>query len=325
MRLAALTLALFIGLAGCRSGTQEQQTAGLNTAGQPSAGPAKRVGVSLLKEDDEFYQVLKAAFQDAATKAGLQVLMQSANGNLQRQADQVDNFIAQKVDAIVLCPVDSSGVVGAVKRANAAGIPVFTADIAATGGEVVTHIASDNRDGGRQVARKLAALLGGRGNVAIIGFPEVTSVADRVAGFREELAKHAGMHIVEEVSARGQRAEAQKVASNLLLKHGRSLHALFGINDNTALGAQAAAEQAGRTDLIIVGYDGSKEALESIRNPRKLLKADAVQYPDKIGAAAAEAVARYLGGDSSLPKVIPVPCGVVDAIALGSRPAAVPQ
>jgi len=311
-------------LVGCTPTKRSSEPAQPAGARQTSVEQPKRVGVSLLKEDDEFYQVLKAAFQEAATKAGLEALIQSANGNLQRQTDQVDNFIAQKVDAIVLCPVDSSGVVGAVKRANAAGIPVFTADIAAKGGEVVSHIASDNRDGGRQVARKLAELLGGKGNVAIIGFPEVTSVADRVAGFREELAKHPGIKIVEEVSARGQRAEAQKAAQNLLLKHGRSLRALFGINDNTALGAQAAAEQAGRTDLVIVGYDGSREALESIRNPRKLLKADAVQYPEKIGAAAADAVARYLKGDRTLPRVIPVPCGVVDAASLNAKTAATP-
>ena len=75
---------------------------------------------------------------------------------------------------------------------------------------------------------------------------------------------------------------------------------------------------------MIVGYDGSREALESIRNPRKLLKADAVQYPEKIGAAAADAVARYLKGDRTLPRVIPVPCGVVDAASLNAKTTATP-
>src|SRR5262249_40565227 len=157
---------------------------------------------------------------------------------------------------------------------------------------------SDNKQGGRLIAAKLIKLLNGKGSVAIIGYPEVTSVADRVAGFREEIAKSApGIHIVEEQSARGERAEANKIAANLLLKHGKALNAIFGINDNTALGAQAAAEQAGRTDLIIVGYDGAKEAQDSIRDPKKLLKADAVQYPDQIGKTTIETVAKYLKGD----------------------------
>lgn len=310
LRLIAL-LVLIVALGAC--GRSEEGRNGA-TAGRSAdaSGKAFRVGVSLLKEDDEFYQVLKQAMLDTAKKHNIELDIQSAGNDLKRQTDQVDNFLAQQVDAIILCPVNSEGVAGAVRKANEARIPVFTADIAAHGGEVVSHIASDNRQGGRLIAAKLVELLKGRGNVVIIGYPEVTSVADRVAGFREEIAKSPGIRILEEQSARGERARAETVATNLLLKHGKQVHAIFGINDNTALGAQAAAENAGRTDLIIVGYDGAKEAQDSIRDPKRLLKADAVQYPDKIGQTTIETVARYLKGDTHLPKIIPVPCGVMD-------------
>lgn len=319
-RSARVTLGILLlwMLAGCGKSEEANGTSGAakpttTKSGAPVSSKTFRVGVSLLKEDDEFYQVLKKAMQDEAAANNLELDIQSANNDLKKQTDQVDNFLTQQVDAIILCPVNSDGVAGAVQKANEAKVPVFTADIAAHGGEVVSHIASDNKQGGRLIAAKLIKLLNGKGSVAIIGYPEVTSVADRVAGFREEIAKSApGINIVEEQSARGERAKANEVAANLLLKHGKALNALFGINDNTALGAQAAAEQAKRNDLIIVGYDGAKEAQESIKDPKRLLKADAVQYPDQIGKTAIETVAKYLKGDKSVPKLVPVPCGVMD-------------
>ncbi len=294
-------------LAGCGKGSAPSAPGG----GQ--AAKRYRVGVTLLKEDDEFYQVMKKAMQDAAAKQAIDLDIQSANNDLKRQTDQIDNFITQQDDAIILCPVNSTGVAGAVKKAAATKIPVFTADIKAEGAPVVCHIASDNRQGGRLVADRLVQLLHGKGNVAIIDFPEVTSVSDRVAGFKEELASKApAIAIVDDQSGKGERARSADIAANMLLKHGRQLNAIFGINDNTALGAQAAAEQAGRTDLLIVGYDGSKEAVESIHNPKRLLKADAVQYPDRIGTQTINVVVRYLHGDRNIPSSIPVECGIID-------------
>ena len=105
-----------------------------------------------------------------------------------RQISQIEDFVTQKVDAIIVCPVDSRGIGKGIKTANAAGIPVFTADIAALEGEVVCHIASDNIAGGKLAGDYLAKLLNGKGQVAIINQPIVTSTLDRVQGFREALA-----------------------------------------------------------------------------------------------------------------------------------------
>ncbi|NIW35802.1 MAG: substrate-binding domain-containing protein, partial [Gemmatimonadetes bacterium] len=98
-----------------------------------------------------------------------------------------------------------------------AGIPVFTADIAAAGGGVVTHVASDNRQGGRLLGEYLAERLGGQGKVAILDQPTVASVIDRVAGFREALAEYPDIEIVAAPAVeRGLRDVAKEKTDNLL-------------------------------------------------------------------------------------------------------------
>ncbi|MDH7602058.1 MAG: substrate-binding domain-containing protein [Armatimonadota bacterium] len=271
------------------------------------------VGVTLLTEEHPFYRELKSAFLEECKKRNLKPIVLSCNMDLATQTAQIENFITKGVDAMVVCPAESAGIVGAIRKANASGIPVFTADIAAQGGKVVSHIASDNVQGGRLAGEYMAKLLKGKGNVAIINHPVVKSVQDRVKGFREAIAKYPGIKIVDDQAAEGQRDKAVTVAENLLQKH-KKLDGIFAINDSTALGALAAIEQSGRKDIVLIGYDGDPEAREKIR-AGTALKADAVQYPREIGRITADTVADYLSGKKVKP-YIPVKVGIVDRAAL---------
>jgi ABC-type sugar transport system substrate-binding protein len=116
---------------------------------------AKRLGVTLLTREHQFYRDLEAALKQEAERLGMTVVFQSADMRVDKQTNQVETFVTQGFDAIVICPADSDAIVGAVKTANKAGIPVFTADIRANGGEVVSHIASDNVQGGMKAAEYL--------------------------------------------------------------------------------------------------------------------------------------------------------------------------
>src|SRR6185503_14893690 len=109
----------------------------LACGGKKSGKP--QVGVTLLTEAHVFYQDLKRGMQQAADSLGLDLHIVAGEWDLARQTAQVDNFITQRMDAIVIAPVNSSGIASAVGAANRAGIPVFTADIAADGGTIVTH------------------------------------------------------------------------------------------------------------------------------------------------------------------------------------------
>jgi ribose transport system substrate-binding protein len=226
---------------------------------------------------------------------------------------QIEDFITRKVDAIVLCPVDSRGVGPAVRKANEAKIPIFTADIAAEEGEVVSHIASDNVAGGRLAGEYLAKYLNGKGNVAIINQPIVTSVLDRVKGFMEAIANYPGIKVVADVNGDGVRDRAMQVAADILQAHPK-LDGIFGINDDSALGALDAATQFNRMNIAIVGYDAIDPARDAIKKGTPL-KADVIQYPKIIGSTTIAKIAEYFGG-TTIPKLVPVEVGIVDKEAL---------
>src|SRR5207245_2088868 len=136
-----------------------------------------------------FFKVIADTMTDEAAKHGYAVVVVSGDLDVARQQNQVKDFIVKRVAAIVLTPCDSKAIGPAIQEANAAGIPVFTADISclAQGVEIVSHIATDNYQGGRLAARAVIEALGGKGTVAVLDFPEVESVMLRTQGFEEEL------------------------------------------------------------------------------------------------------------------------------------------
>jgi len=283
-------------LTGCERADTDSST---GTTADVNA-KTRRIGVTLLTMQHQFYQDLRAGMEEAAKQYGYELLVTAAEQNSTLQANQIDEFIVQQVDAIVVCPCDSHSVGASIAEANDAGIPVFTADIASMSslGKVVTHVASDNKLGGRKAAELMV--------VAILTHPEVTSVMDRVAGFKEEIAKHADIEIVAELSTEGRRDKAVRVMEDLLQSE-PDLSGVFGINDDSALGALAAVEAAGRLERIkIVGYDATPEAREKIRTGA--IYGDVIQNPNQIGRLTVETIHGFFNGETP-PTVIPVEVG----------------
>ena len=262
----------------------------------------------MLTMQHQFYQELRSGLESAAGKHDHRLLIVSAEFDSARQANQIDEFVVQKVDAIVVCPCDSRSVGASIAAANQANIPVFTADIANTSpmGKVICHIASDNLQGGREAAKLLAAAIGGKGAIAILSHPEVASVSERVKGFKEQLAAYSDVRIVAELSAEGKRDKAVRVMEDLLQSH-PDLSGVFGINDDTALGALAAIEAAGKVGKVhIVGYDATPEARTKIA--ARAIYGDVIQNPRRIGELTIQAVDDFLSGRAP-PAAIPVEVG----------------
>jgi ribose transport system substrate-binding protein len=296
--------------------------AGCGGSGNETAeGPKEKViGATLLTATHVFFQDMVVAMEAEAKAQGFKLRVQFAEFDDRRQNDQMETFIQQKVDAILLAPANSSGFAPIIAEARAKGIPVFTVDIRAHDSEVVSHIASDNEQGGYLAGQYLAKLLNGQGKVAIIDHPVVASVQDRTKGFDRAMAENPGITIVQRLPGEGQRDKALRVTQDLLSAH-PDLNGIFGINDDSALGALAAVETAGLQDKIaIVGFDGTPEAQDAIR-AGKALKADIVQHPDAIGKTAIEIVAQFFNGQTP-PAEVPVPVDVIDQAALAAKPAA---
>ena len=317
--LVAVLMSLAWALAGCggdgndnAATTQAEESA--NTGSQATAAnhqasndPFATIGVSLLTRTHPFYQDLEAGLRAAAAEHGYELIVQAGEFDVARQKDQIENFIVRRVDAIIVSPCDSKSIGTSVQAANRAGIPVFTADIAvlAEGADVVCHVASDNVAGGRLAARAVTEVLGGPGRVAIIDHPEVESVIQRVSGFEEEIARAPGVEIVAKLTGKGVKDVAFRTAEDILQAH-PGLDAIFGINDDSALGALAAVEKAGKQGRVaIVGFDAVPEARRAIAAGK--IHADVVQQPERIGRTVVQAVADYMTG-VEVPPAILIPC-----------------
>lgn len=278
----------------------------------------KVIGVSLLTRGHIFYRDLENGLKQEAAKNNFKLIISSAEFDLGKQIAQIEDFIAQKVDAIVVCPVDSKGIGPGIKSANAAGIPVFTADIAAQEGDVVCHIASDNVAGGRLAGEYLAKILNGKGKIAIINHPVVTSVLDRVQGFKEAITTFPNIQIVADVAGNGVRDKSLQVTADVLQAH-PDLDGIFGINDDSALGALDAVQQFKRKNIVIIGYDATPPAVDAIVKDSPL-KADVIQYPTKIGTTTIAEIKEYFAG-AHVPGVVPVEVGIVDKTELAKSAA----
>lgn len=295
-------LSMLILFAGC--GGREQ-------APSPGDQPTSKVvvGVTLLTRTHPFYQDLEEGLKEAAKKRNYEILISTGEFDVAKQKDQIADFIVKKVNAIVVCPCDSTSIGTSIVKANEAGIPVFTADIACLAEEakVVCHIASDNVEGGKLAAQAMVKALGGAGRIAIIDHPEVESVIQRVKGFEEEIAKSDNIRIVTKLPGGGVKDKAFKVAEDILQAH-QDLNGIFGINDDSALAALAAVEKAGKLGKIaIVGFDAVPEARKAIQEGK--IYADAIQKPKEIGIKTIDMISLYLTGEVP-PSQLLIPCGL---------------
>jgi len=303
---AWLLAAILLGGCSPSAGPQPSGVKG-NQAGKPDAV----IGVSVLTLTNPFFRDLADAMKAEGAGHNYEVIVQSGENNIAAQKDQINDFIVKKVDAIVLCPCDSKAIGTSIQKANEAGIPVFTADIAclAEGAKVVCHVATDNLGGGHEAAKAVMELLPGGGKIAILDYPEVESVILRTRGFHAELEKHpnSGIEIVATLPGGGDK-EKSLHATEDILQGNPDLDAIFAINDPSALGALAAIEKAGKAGQVkIVGFDAQPEARQAVKEGK--LYATVVQYPEKIGRQAIAAVVRYMAGEEVAPEDL-IPCTI---------------
>ena len=304
----AVVAALLSACSGNSSSSNAASSAAPGSSPASQGGATKTIGVSIQDLEAQFYQQMQAGMQSQATKYGYKLIFVDANRDNARQQSQVEDFISRRVDALVLTPYDSQAIGSAIAEANNAKIPVFTADIANTSkqGKVITHVASNNVQGGAQAGMLMCKAVANSGTVAILDEPEVTSVQDRVKGFKMALAQHCpNVKVVADTDSGGTRDKATNDMSDLLQAH-RDLKGVFGINDDSALGAVTALRQAGISNVVVVGYDATPEARTAIANGS--MYGDAVQHPDEIGKKMIDVIHDYFAS-KSVPVRIDVPVG----------------
>lgn len=270
-------------------------------------------GVTLMSLRHPFFQEMKLAMEKAAPEMNVVLKIVDADFDAGRQSNQVNDFIQQKVDAIILNPTDSKALAPSVKRANDAGIPVITVDVAVEGADVVTHIASDNVLGGKVAGELMKSSLEKRGIsegvILIVDHSGVTSTQQRNQGFKEVMQEFFPNIKIEVMNAVGQRDKAMSVTEDAIQRFGDNLVGIFGVNDDCALGALSAVERAKRLDSIsIVGYDAGEESKAAVEAGKMV--GSVVQYPGKMGVMAMQVALDYITGkQTDYPDFIPIEVG----------------
>ncbi len=289
-RLLGLGLAGMLGLTGC----------GRRTAPAPdtvrSGDRPPVIGVSLLNLSSEFIVMLERALQDKARELGVKLIITDAQRSAERQVQQVENFIAQRVDAILLNPCEVEASSPAVDKARAAGIPLVNVN-SETRAPPTAFVGSRDEESAELAMEYLARRLGGRGNVVMMhGFLGQAAQIRRDRGARTVLARYPELKLLADQTAEWDRAKAVALMENWIQAHGTNLHAVFAQNDEMALGAVLALERARLKDRVVVaGVDAIADALRAVKAGRL----DATVFQDARGQAgtALETAVKILRGE----------------------------
>ncbi|MFX3622925.1 MAG: ribose ABC transporter substrate-binding protein RbsB [Ectobacillus sp.] len=288
---------IMIFTAGC-----SMQAPGADKASEKKDGKdGLKVGLSVSTLNNPFFVTLKKGAEAKAKELGIELIAVDAQNDAAKQTSDVEDLIQKGVDLIVINPTDSDAVTAAVTAANDAGIPVITVDRSAKGGDVVAHIASNNVEGGKMAGEYLLELAGKDAKVVELeGIPGSSAARERGEGFHK--AVDGKVNIVAKQAANFDRAQGLSVMENILQSNS-DVKAVFAHNDEMALGALEALKSAGKTDVIVVGFDATDDAVKAVEGGE--MAGTVAQKPELIGQMAMETAKKVTEG-TKVDKFIPV-------------------
>lgn len=243
------------------------------------------IGVVQMTQDIPVQIAMSKGMEEKAKEiGGIKINVLNGQFDVAKQMNGIENFIQQKVDAIILNPADADSIVNGVKAANKAGIPVITFDTNATGGDVTSFVESNNSMAGQLVGEYMAWRLKGKGKVAILDLPTVSAVRDRTAAWKKVMEKYPDIKVVQTQIA-ATVPDGIKQAENILQAH-PDLDAFFAINDPGGLGAAQAIKASGlQNKVFVAAIDGDPKAVEMV-GKGEIYGLTVAQFGSEIGRVA---------------------------------------
>jgi ribose transport system substrate-binding protein len=228
-------------------------------------GKKPTVAISVVQFNNVTIQSWMDAMRHAAELHGINLIIEDGQNDAAKQTGQYENFIAQKVDLILVDPVDAKAIVPVVKRINEAHIPVINYDAPAEGGDFVTSVYMDWLMAGIMSGVQIVEATGGKGNVVLVeGTPGFAAQFLRTKGIELVLSAYPDIKIVAKQTGMFNRAEGLKVTEQLVQAH-PDLNAWYFQNDEMFFGGIKAIKAAGKRDgTKILSVDGNPEALKAI-------------------------------------------------------------
>ncbi|OAT48550.1 ribose ABC transporter substrate-binding protein RbsB [Proteus hauseri] len=244
--------------------------------------------------NNPFFVTMKDSAQKEANRLGYDLVVLDSMDNPAKELANVQDLTVKGTRLMLINPTDSDAVGNAVIMANKANIPVITLDRVANKGDVVSHVASDNRLGGKMAGDYIADKIGNDAKVIQLeGITGTSASRERGDGFKQAVDAHK-INVLASQPADFDRTKGLNVMQNLLTAY-PAVQAVFAQNDEMALGALRALQTAGRTDVLVIGFDGTNDGIKAVN--RGVLGATIAQRPDQIGIIGIQTADKILKGE----------------------------
>lgn len=268
MAITAATLAAAVGCSGAVT-TEDPSNTGDSSAAEESGGNSESltIGFSNCSQDTPFFANMTPIIQDYAESLGVEVVALNADNDIAKQNQDIQDLVSQGIDILIVNPVNEDGLTAGINACNNADIPVVTVDKNVNSGNVA-FVGRDNKEMGRLCGERLVELLGGEDATGTIleiqGTAGSTTMMDRRDGFHEAVDPIPGLTVVQSSYCDYDRSKAIPATQDLLQANS-DIVAIFGHNDDMALGAAQVCGEQGMDDVLVCGVDGLMEAVLQIQ------------------------------------------------------------
>ena len=277
--------------------------------GQEAPADKKLKIAGIVFQEDQFFRLIQFGMQDAADKAGVELLLANSANKLDKEIQLVNTYIARGVDAIVISPLSAKASATALKRAKDKGIVVVTYNSTVDGDIAASYIESDQADLGRQTGlvakRYIEEKLGGKAKIATLAFKsQLAEQSDaRRNGFVDVVGQLSGVEFVAEQDAWLPEMAIKKAGDILTANPGVNI--IWSANEGGTVGAVMAVKNSGKEGKVAVfGTDSSEQLVEFALSDDGVLQAITTQTPFELGVKAIESAVAVLKGEKVVSKVV---------------------
>lgn len=293
----ALVGAAFTGCSGSSPANSAANSVDSASSQESNAdGKHYKFGFTCETMNNPYFNCIQKTISDTVKAKGDTLISVDPQKDVQKQIDQVNDLIAQGVDAVFVGPVDYKGITPALKALKKAGVKVINYDNKVEDTEDIdAYVGSDNANAGLVVGKDMVKKFPNGGKIAVLGSPAANAAVDRVNGFKEGI-KDGKFTIVSEQDGKGDLQTSMNVMTDILQAH-PDIVAIFCGNDPSALGALSACKSANLTNISIYGVDGSPDAKKEIAKGGQFIGTGA-QSPVNIAKTSVDIAYKILNGQS---------------------------
>lgn len=289
-----LVAAMAMGLAAC--GSDKADSAKKDD--KKASADSFTIGFSNCSQDTPFFANMTPIIEDYAKDKGLKVISLNADNDVSKQNKDIQDLISRGIDVLITNPVNEDGPSAGIEACQKADIPVITVDKNVKSGNIA-WVGRDNKEMGRLVGEKLIEMLGGADKATgtvleIQGTAGSTTMMNRRDGFHEAVEKVSGLKIVQSSYCDYDRSKAIPATQDLLQAN-KDVVAIFGHNDDMAIGAAQVCKEQGFGDVLVCGVDGLMEAVLKIQDGQYACTAS--NDPVLLGQTAVDTAIKVMKGE----------------------------